>query len=81
VKRRTILLELRPPNSFYDIRAPFLKAMYLDEKEKLDLEIMSIPLVKPSEECDVFDVDFRVSFQPLSRKCVSSGKWHQRRFL
>lgn len=47
---------MRPPNSSYDIRLPFLKAMYLDEKEKLDLEIISIPLVKPSEECDVFDV-------------------------
>jgi len=60
---KTILLEMRPIKSryqtcksFYDIRLQSLKAMYEVEKENLDLEIISIPLVDPGDEYYVFDL-------------------------
>jgi hypothetical protein len=56
---KTILLEMRPiksGQSFYDIRLQSLKAMYEVEKENLDLEIISIPLVDPGDEYDALDL-------------------------
>lgn len=57
MKGKTILVGMWPYKSWrWEVNHQFWKEVSFMEKEKVDLEIISIPIVYPSEECDVIDV-------------------------
>lgn len=57
MREETILLEIRPADASYDIRLQSLKNMYDTEKERYNIEIISVPVGQQSIKMEQFSGD------------------------
>lgn len=56
LKGKTIILDIRHVEVCYDVRLESLTEMYITAKERLDFEIISIPILQPGTKGDVLDM-------------------------